>query len=103
MIFLLVAVVVASADARCAARVGFYQPPEGIVSTAQSAARVAEIYLTRTYGAPVIRGELPFKVRLDRGVWTIEGKDLPLGWEGGVAELQICRSNGLVLRVVHGK
>lgn len=103
MIALLVAAAVASVDARCDTRVEFYQPPEGIVSTAESAARVAEIYLTAVYGAPTIRGELPFKVRLNGGVWTVEGKDLPPGVAGGVAEIRICRSNGLVLKVVHGK
>ena len=103
MISLLVAAAVASVDARCASRVDFYQPPEGIVSTPESAARVAEIYLTLRYGAPLMRRELPLKARLERGVWLVQGKDLPQGFAGGVAEIQICRSNGRVLRVVHGK
>ncbi len=103
MIFLLMAAAVASVDARCASRVDFYQPPQGIVSTPEAAARVAEIYLTPIYGAPLIQEELPLKARLERGVWVIKGKDLPQGFFGGVAEIHICRSNGRVLRVIHGK
>ena len=103
MFLLLMAATVASVDVRCSARVGFYQPHEGIVSTSETAAQVAEVYLNNIYGAPTIQRELPLRVGLDRGVWKVEGKRLPVYAVGGVAEIQICKSNGLVLRLVHGK
>jgi hypothetical protein len=89
-------------DPRCAARVGFYHPPHGVISSPEVAARVAEAYLDAIYGKKIIDRELPLKVSIQRGVWHVSGKDLPTGWVGGVAEIDLCQTNGQVLRVVHG-
>jgi hypothetical protein len=93
---------IAEPDARCASRIGFYQPPTGIVSTPKNASRVAEIYLSSVYGSDQIKSQLPFDITAENGVWLVTGK-LPRGFVGGVAEIEICQSNGLVLRIAHGK
>ena len=93
----------AAGDPRCSARVGFYQPPRGIISTPRMAAHIAEIFLTAIYGPDLIRRELPLKVSIDREVWHITGKDLGPNMVGGVAEIDLCQATGQVLRVVHGK
>jgi|KBSSwiStaDraftv2_1062776.scaffolds.fasta_scaffold348564_2 hypothetical protein len=104
MIELFMMVVAAvGADARCAARVGFYQPPHGVISTPHIAAQVAEIYLNSIYGADMIHRELPLKVSISREVWHVRGKDMGANFVGGVAEIDLCQSTGQVLRVVHGK
>lgn len=90
-------------DLKCSARVSFYQPPQDMIATADMAARIAETYLTSIYGEKIIRQELPLKVSHERDVWHITGKDLPPLWTGGVAEIDLCQSNGQVLRIVHGK
>jgi hypothetical protein len=91
-------------DPRCAAQVGFYQPEAGMVGDASLARKIAELYLVSIYGVDTIKDELPLRVLLRRGVWHVAGSwtNVP-GQKGGVAEIDICRSNGKVLRVVHGK
>lgn len=93
----------AASDPRCSARIGFYQPSRGIISTPRMAAHIAEIYLTAIYGSDLIRRELPLKVSIDREIWHITGKDLGANVVGGVAEIDLCQATGQVLRVVHGK
>ncbi len=90
-------------DSRCAARVGPYQPPHGIIGTPRVAARVAEIYLVSIYGAELVQRELPLRVLIRREVWHITGRNLGPDFVGGVAEIDICQSTGQVLRVTHGK
>ncbi|MES2496037.1 MAG: NTF2 fold immunity protein [Pseudomonadota bacterium] len=89
-------------DPRCAARVDFYQPPRGIISTPRMAVEVARTYLEAIYGASVIARQLPLTVSRRREVWHVEGV-MPRNSVGGVAEIDMCQSTGQVLRVVHGK
>lgn len=100
---LTMALVAAGPDPRCAARVGFHQPPHGIISTPRIASQVAETYLDAIYGKDLIDRELPLKVSVSREVWHVTGKDLPVPTVGGVAEIDLCQSTGQVLRVVHGE
>lgn len=102
MIGLVAMLAVVGADPRCAARVGFYQPPRGIISTPRIATRVAQTYLEAIYGADAIGRELPLKVSISRQVWRVEGTSPPNS-VGGVAEIELCQSTGQVLRVAHGK
>jgi hypothetical protein len=88
-------------DPRCAARVDFYQPPRGIISTSRIAAEVAQTYLEAIYGERVIARQLPLQVSMKRGVWHAKGV-MPRNSVGGVAEIDMCQSTGQVLRVVHG-
>jgi hypothetical protein len=102
MIGLIAMLAAAGADPRCAARVGFYQPPHGIISTPRIAEEVARTYLDAIYGTDTIARELPLKVGISHEVWRVEGT-LPPNSVGGVAEIELCQSTGQVLRVVHGK
>lgn len=88
-------------DPRCAARVDFYQPPRGIISTPRTAVEVARTYLEAIYGASAIARQLPLKASIRREVWHVEG--VSRNSVGGVAEIDMCQSTGQVLRVVHGK
>jgi hypothetical protein len=55
------------------------------------------------YGEDKIASEKPFKVILNGDVWTVTGKDLPPGTLGGVAEADISKRDGRILRVIHGQ
>lgn len=89
-------------DPRCAARVDFYQPPHGVISTPRMAVEVARVYLEAIYGVKNIARQLPLEASIDREVWHVRGV-LPQVSVGGVAEIDLCQSTGQVLRVTHGK
>jgi hypothetical protein len=82
---------------------GGYVPPKGFVPDAATASRIAEAVWIPIYGEENIAKEKPFRVSLRSGVWTVRGKDLPAGWKGGVAEADISKRDGRILRVLHGK
>jgi len=86
----------------CQARAAFYSPPAGVVASPQIAVQVATTYLSAIYGAKQIAGQQPMLASFRDGVWTVEGS-LPPGFTGGVAEIRICRRNGAVLLIAHGK
>ena len=74
----------------------------GFVPDSKTAVAVAEAILTPIYGEKQVISERPFAARLDGDVWTVTGH-LPEGWDGGVAEIELRRSNAAVLSVHHGK
>jgi hypothetical protein len=78
-------------------------PKNGFVPDAATASRIAEAVWIPIYGEKLIASEKPFKVSLHGDVWTVTGKDLPSGWEGGVAEADISKRDGRILRVIHGQ
>ena len=80
-----------------------YVPPNGFVPDAATAARIAEAVWIPIYGAEQIAKEKPFKTSLKGDVWTVTGKDLPAGTLGGVAEAEISKRDGRILRVIHGQ
>src|ERR1051325_4821354 len=80
-----------------------YVPPNGFVPDAATAVRIAEAIWIPIYGAEQIAKEKPFKVTLKEDVWTVTGKDLPHGTLGGVAEAEISKRDGRILRVIHGQ
>ncbi|MDB5674599.1 MAG: hypothetical protein JWM65_1581 [Sphingomonas bacterium] len=90
-------------DARCSARVEFNQAPQAMIDDPDMAMEIAKIYLIKFYGTKVMKDEVPLRVSLQGDVWHLTGRDLPRGNVGGVAEIDLCRSNGQVLRVVHGE
>ncbi|HMI19282.1 MAG TPA: NTF2 fold immunity protein [Sphingomonas sp.] len=106
-LLVLASVTATTPDKRCAARVEFYQPAAGVVSTPLMAASVAKLYLEQIYGADVIRRELPLQVSRTREVWHVRGGFQKPGFlktaVGGVAEIDLCQSTGQVLRISHGK
>lgn len=84
-----------------------YLPPGGYVPDAKTAIRIAVAVWSPIYGEKKIQNEKPFHATLKKGVWTVEGS-LPkarLGGftVGGVAEADIARRNGRIVRVSHGK
>jgi len=82
---------------------GSYVPSKGFVPDAATAIRIAEAVWIPIYGEVKIAKEKPFKVTLRGDVWTVTGKDLPPGSAGGVAEADISKRDGRILRVIHGK
>jgi hypothetical protein len=79
-----------------------YVPPSGLVPDAETAIAVAVAIWTPIYGAEQIQSQRPFKAKLAKGIWYVEGS-LPPGIPGGVAEARISKKDGRVLYVLHGK
>jgi hypothetical protein len=67
----------------------------------ESAIQIAEIVLTRVYGKDVLN-ERPWQVSEVQNIFKIEGT-LPMGYVGGVAEIEIRRTNGAVVSIIHGQ
>jgi hypothetical protein len=80
-----------------------YTPPNGFVPDAATASRIAEAVWIPIYGEAHIVAEKPFKVTLQGDVWKVTGKDLPPDTMGGVAEAEISKKDGRILRVIHGQ
>ena len=80
-----------------------YIPPKGFVPDAATASRIAEAVWIPIYGEKHIAAEKPFKATLRGNVWTVTGRDLPADSAGGVAEAEISKRDGRILRVIHGK
>lgn len=84
-----------------------YLPPNGFVPDSMTAVRIAEAVLAPIYPVKVLNAERPFKARLSGDTWTVEGT-LPRGARGfvsvgGVAVVEISKTDGRILRVSHGK
>jgi NTF2 fold immunity protein len=79
-----------------------YRPKNGFVPDQKTAIAVAEAVLVPIYGEKQVASERPFSARLDQDIWTVEGH-LPAGWDGGVAEVKIRKTDATVLSVTHGK
>lgn len=79
-----------------------FRPPAGYVPDAATAIRIAEAVWSPIYGKDKIESERPFVAELSGDVWTVTGS-LPKGWKGGTAEIEIRKTNGTILRVIHGK
>jgi hypothetical protein len=77
-----------------------YFPKEGFVPTAEMAFQIAESILSKIYGKETIESEKPFSINLENDVWMIEGY-LEQGVKGGVAYMEIQKSNGEILKVIH--
>jgi hypothetical protein len=96
----------AKADERCAGPLEKYNPPSGMVANQSVAVAIARTYLSALYGADHIKRELPLIAELRRDVWHVEGSFKNRGaprMKGGVAIIEICKSNGRVLSVIHEK
>jgi hypothetical protein len=79
-----------------------FKPKEGYVPDSATAVKIAIAVWTPIYGTENIEKEKPFKATLSNGVWTVEGS-LPEDTVGGVAEADISKDDGRILRVIHGK
>jgi hypothetical protein len=79
-----------------------YVPKAGFVPDKQTAIRVAEAILLPIYGEKRIANERPFSATLNDNTWRVEGY-IAEGSDGGVAEVEISKSDGRILHVSHGK
>lgn len=81
----------------------FYKPKDGFVPDKETAIKIAEIVLNKIYTEKTINHEKPFSVSLvDSSVWVVSG-NLPKEYCGGVAEIEIQKSDGKIINVEHGK
>jgi hypothetical protein len=79
-------------------------PAAGAVPDARTALVIAKAILTPIYGEE-LRGEEPFRATLKGDRWTVQGT-LNCGGrfcKGGVAEIEIAKSDGRVVSISHGK
>ena len=81
-----------------------YRPKNGFVPDKQTAIRIAEAVWIPIYGRARVQMQKPFLASLAGGVWTVSGtvkrvKGRP--FVGGVAYIEIAKSDGRVLRVTH--
>jgi len=79
-----------------------YKPQDGYVSTKETAIEIAIAVWSPIYGREKIESEKPFVAELINGVWHVSGS-LPEGYLGGVAECEISKDDGRIVRVSHGK
>jgi len=77
---------------------------DGYIPNSASASKVAEIVWLNVYGTE-INDEKPFIVKLKDGkVWIVEGTfNGGKHALGGVAYIEIQKSDGKILKVIHGK
>jgi hypothetical protein len=80
-----------------------FVPRDGFVPNAETAMRIAEAVWIPIYGEDRISSEKPFNATLTNDIWTVTGADLPPGTVGGVAEAQISKRDGRIVRVIHGQ
>ncbi len=80
-----------------------YKPPAGYVPDQETAINIAVAVWTPIYGRDQIEKEKPYKAVLKDGIWYISGS-LPTGAvKGGVAEAEIAKNDGRIIRITHGK
>lgn len=80
-------------------------PDKGVLTTEESAIKVAETILVNIYGEKVLE-ERPFKAKLEGDVWKITGTfhcPQGVGCKGGVARIEINKKDGKVKSVIHDK
>ncbi|MGH9698648.1 MAG: NTF2 fold immunity protein [Candidatus Acidiferrales bacterium] len=78
-----------------------FKPKDGFVSDEKTAIAVARAILNGVYGEKQISAEEPLSASLRGETWTVKGT--PHMPNGGVAEIEISKETGKVLRVTHGK
>lgn len=78
-----------------------FSSPGGLVGDAETAARIAEAVLESVYDPESIQMQRPLRVGIRDSIWVVRGT-LPDDYLGGVAHVEISRSDGRILRVSHG-
>lgn len=79
-----------------------YKPASGYVPDEETAIKIAVAVWLPIYGKKQIETEKPYKAILKDGIWYVCGS-LPKGWVCGVAEAEIAKDDGRIIRVSHGK
>jgi hypothetical protein len=80
-----------------------YKPKEGYVSDEPTAIKIAVAVWIPIYGKKQIEGEKPYHAALSNGVWFVEGSLPGKDVVGGVAEAEISKDDGRILRISHGR
>jgi len=83
-----------------------YKPLAGYVPDEKAAVAIAVAVWTPIYGKDKIEKERPYVAELKGDVWYVRGTlQQPLIGvrKGGVAEAEISKDDGRILRVMHGK
>ena len=94
-------VVSAASQAVAGDRVSDWAPPDGFVPNEATAIRIAVAVWEPIYGVAQIAAQKPYRARIEKGIWIVEGT---LHSEmGGVAIAEILKSDVRVLRVSHGR
>lgn len=78
------------------------KPMNGYVPDEETAIRIAIAVWVPIYGEKKIEKEKPYNAILKDGVWYVLGS-LPKGYRGGVAEAEIIKESGKIIRISHGK
>lgn len=91
-----------SLSSSCYSSISSITPEDGLVPTAEVAFQIAEAVLASVYGKERIEKGKPFSVNLENDVWLIEGA-LEKDMLGGTAYVEIKKSNGEILKVIHTK
>jgi hypothetical protein len=78
-----------------------FVPKDGFVPSAGAAIKIAEAVAIAQYGEKTIRGEEPFRARLQGDVWTVMGTVHPVGAFGGTAVVKLSKQNGRILFMIH--
>ena len=82
-----------------------YMPPDGYVPDDATAIKIAKAVLVPVYGEDQIVSQEPLIATLREGIWFVRGtfKASGAGSVGGVAEIEISKRDGTILRMIHGK
>jgi NTF2 fold immunity protein len=78
------------------------EPSDGMLPDGETAVVIAVAIFKPIFGAEKIESQRPFHADLNGEVWHVYGS-LPVGWLGGVAEAELSRKDGRVIRVWHSK
>lgn len=78
------------------------KPREGYVPDKDTAIKIAVAVWIPIYGKKEIEEQKPYNAVLTDGIWFVSGS-LPKGTAGGVAEAEIIKENGKIIRISHGK
>jgi len=75
---------------------------QGYVPDSTTAVQIAQILFVRVYGEKVLKKK-PFVATLKNGnIWVVEGS-IDKGVDGGVPHLEIQKSDGKIVYLIHGK
>jgi hypothetical protein len=79
-----------------------YKPEQGYVSDKETAIKIAVAVWIPIYGEEEIESQKPYNAVLLNEVWYVTGS-LPEGWLGGVAEAEIAKDDGRIIRISHAE
>jgi len=79
-----------------------YKPKEGYVPDKETAIKIALAIWVPIYGKQKIESEKPYSAILKKDIWYVSGS-LSRGLVGGVAEAEISKDDGRIIRISHGK